>query len=162
MGIVEALEIIRMAHPPHSAYVQNEVLNASPERLVQMLYDLAIRCLADARQSNRTKDIAARGRYVNRAFAVLVELSDGLDFEAGGEIALNYARIYDYCQRRLLEANMQQSDAMFAEVESLLGDLREAWGIVVTNVGRERTATLLAPEILPDEEALAGCVSYLG
>lgn len=151
-----------MAHPPHSAYMQNEVLNASPERLVQLLYDLAIRCLVDARQSNRTNDIAGRVRHLNRVFAVLVELSDGLDFDAGGEIALNYARIYDYCQRRLLEANTQQSDSMLAEVESLLRDLREAWDVVVTNVGRERTAKLLAPEILPDEEALAGCVSCLG
>jgi flagellar secretion chaperone FliS len=162
MGIVEALETIRMAHPPHSAYMQSEVLNASPERLVQLLYDLAIRCLGDARQSHRTKDVAARVRHVNRAFAVLVELSDGLDLEAGGEIALTYARIYDYCQRCLIDANIQQSDSILAEVESLLRDLREAWDVVVTNVGRERTARLLAPETLPDEEALAGCLSCLG
>jgi flagellar secretion chaperone FliS len=162
MGIVEAPETIRMAYPPHSAYMQNDVLNASPERLVQLLYDLAIRCLADARQANRTKDIAGRVRSVNRAFAVLVELSDGLDFDSGGEIALNYARIYDYCERRLIEANIQQSDALLAEVESLLRDLREAWDVVVTKVGRERTAKLLALEILPDEEALAGCLSCLG
>lgn len=151
-----------MAHPPHSAYVQNEVLNASPERLVQLLYDLGIRCVAAARECNRTKDIAGRVRYINRVFAVLVELSDGLDFEAGGEIALNYARIYEYCQRRLIDANVQQSDVRLAEVESLLKDLREAWDVVVTNVANERTAKLLAPEILPSEEAAAGYVSCLG
>jgi flagellar secretion chaperone FliS len=151
-----------MAYPPQSAYVQNKVLNASSERLVQVLYDLAIRCLAAARECNRAKDITGRVRQVNRAFAVLVELSDGLDFEAGGEIAVNYARIYDYCQRRLIEGNAQQSDGMLAEVESLLKDLREAWDVVVTNVGRERSAKLLAAEILASEEAAAGCVSCLG
>ena len=151
-----------MPYPPQSAYVQNEVLNASSERLVQLLYDLAIRCLAAARECNRAKDIAGRVRQVNRAFAVLVELSDGLDFEAGGEIAVNYAGIYDYCQRRLIEGNAHQSDGMLAEVESLLKDLREAWDVVVTNVGRERSAKLLAAEILPSEQAAAGCVSCLG
>lgn len=162
MKVKEAPKNFRMAHPPHSAYVQNEVLNASPERLVQLLYDLGIRCLSAARDCNRAKDVAGRTRHVNRAFAVLVELSDGLDFEAGGEIALNYARIYDYCQRRLIEANVQQSDAMLAEVQSLLQDLREAWDVVVSNVGRERTAKLLAPEILPSEEAAAGLISCVG
>jgi flagellar secretion chaperone FliS len=162
MRIVEAPETICMAYPPQSAYVQNEVLNASPERLVQLLYDLAIRSLAAARECNRTKDIPGRVRHINRVFSVLVELSDGLDFEAGGDIALNYARIYDYCQRRLIEANVQQSDARLAEVESLFKDLREAWDVVVSNVGKERTAKLLAPEILPSEEAAAGCLSCLG
>lgn len=151
-----------MAFPPHSAYVQNEVLNASPERLVQLLYDQGIRCLSAARECNRAKDVPGRVRHVNRAFAVLVELSDGLDFEAGGEIAINYARIYDYCQRRLIEANVRQSDATLAEVESLLQELREAWDVVVTKVGAERTANLLAPDILPSEEAAAGLVSCLG
>lgn len=151
-----------MAYPPHSAYVQNEVLTASPERLVQLLYDLGVRCLAAARECNRKKDISGRVRHINRAFAALVELTDGLDFEAGGDIALNYARIYEYCQRRLLEAHVKQSDALLAEVESLLRELREAWDIVVTKVETERTAKLLAPEILPSEEATAGCVSYVG
>ena len=50
----------------------------------------------------------------------MVELNDGLDFEAGGDIALNYARIYDYCQRRLIEANVRQADAILEEVVGAL------------------------------------------
>src|SRR5579875_3690998 len=109
-----------MAYPPHSAYAQNEVLNASPERLVQLLYDLGIQSIIRARDCNGRKDIAGRVRHVNKAFAVLVELSDGLDFNAGGDIALNYARIYDYCRRKLTEANLKQSDAILSEVQALL------------------------------------------
>jgi flagellar secretion chaperone FliS len=153
---------LRMAYPPQSAYTQNEVLNASPERLVQMLYELGIRSVVHARECNRKKDIAGRVRHVNKAFAVLVELSDGLDFDAGGEIATNYARIYDYCQRRLTEANVQQSDPILAEVETLLEDLQEAWQVVVTKVGAERMTRLLSPDILPSEQAQAGSISCLG
>ncbi|MGA8027273.1 MAG: flagellar export chaperone FliS, partial [Bryobacteraceae bacterium] len=80
-----------MAYPPHSVYAQNEVLNASPERLVQMLYDLGIQSVVRARECNHKKDIAGRVRHINKAFAVLVELNYGLDFDAGGEIATNYA-----------------------------------------------------------------------
>jgi flagellar protein FliS len=151
-----------MAYLPHSAYTQNEVLNASPERLVELLYELGIQSIARARELNSSKEIAGRTRHINKAFAVLVELSNGLDFEAGGEIATNYARIYDYCQRRLIEGNVRQSNAILAEVQSLLEDLREAWQVVVIKVGAEQTARLLSPEILPSEEALAGSVSCLG
>ena len=159
---VEKGSIFRMAYPPHSAYAQNEVLNASPERLVQLLYELAIQSVLHARECNRRKDIAGRVRHINKAFAALVELSDGLDFDAGGEIAINYARIYDYCQRKLTEANLRQSDAPLAEVQTLLADLQEAWQVVVSKVGAERTARLLCSEILPSEEALAGSICCVG
>ncbi|MBV9761198.1 MAG: flagellar export chaperone FliS [Acidobacteriaceae bacterium] len=151
-----------MAYPSHSAYAQNEVLCASPERLVQILYELGVQSIARARECHRQKDIAGRVRHINKAFAVVVELNDGLDFEAGGEIALNYARIYDYCQRRLIDANAQQSDSILEEVQSLFRDLQEAWQVVVTKVGAERTARLLSPDILPSEEALAGSLSCVG
>jgi len=160
--VVEKGPKFGMAYPPHSAYAQNEVLNASPERLVKLLYEHGIQCLAKARECNRIKDVAGRVQHINKAFAVIVELSDGLDFDAGGEIAVNYARIYDYCQRKLIEANVKQADAILAEVQALLEDLQEAWEVVVTKVGAERTARLLSPEILPSEEALAGSISCMG
>jgi flagellar protein FliS len=160
--VVEKGSIFRMAYPPHCAYAQNEVLNASPERLVQLLYDLGIRSVVQARECNRKRDISGRVRHINKAFAVLVELSDGLDFDSGGEIAINYARIYEYCQRKLTEANVRQSDELLAEVQTLLQDLQEAWQVVMTKVGAERTARLLSSEILASEEALAGSISCIG
>jgi flagellar protein FliS len=50
-----------------------------------------------------------------------------LDHERGGEISQRLGLLYDYMQRRLLEANMQQSDAPLAEVLGLLSTLSEAW-----------------------------------
>ena len=151
-----------MAYSPHAAYAQNEILTASPERLVEILYDLGIRSIARARECNRAKEIPGRVSNINKAFAVIVELTNGLDFKAGGEIATNYAGVYDYCQRRLIEANVKQSDEILAEVQSLLEDLREAWQVVIVKVGAERTAQLLSPEVLPIEEALAGSVNCVG
>lgn len=151
-----------MAYQPYAAYAQNEVLTASPERLVEILYDLALRSIARARECNRAKDIKGRVWHINKSFAALVELNSGLNFEAGGEIAANYGRIYDYCQRRLLEANVKQSDEILAEVQSLIEDLKEAWQVAVIKVGAERTARLLSPDLLPEEEAIAGSVNCVG
>jgi len=151
-----------MAYPLYSAYTESEILHASPERLVQILYELGIKSLESARESIRTKDIRGRVRHINKAFDVVTELINGLDFEQGKEIAVNYHRIYEYCQRRLIEANTRQSEEILLEVQGLVTELNDAWQIVITRVSAERTSRLLSPEILPSEKALAGTLSCLG
>ena len=151
-----------MSYASRNVYIDNEVLNANSERLVQVLYGLAIQSIAAAKKCVHAKDIPGRVEHINKAFAVLCELTNGLDFEAGGEIATNYSGIYDYCQRRLIEANTKQSEAILAEVQSLIEELNDAWQVVVKTVGAERTARLSSSEILPSEEALAGNLSCLG
>ena len=146
-----------MAYTAETAYRNREVLNASPEKLVQIVYDFAIKSVVSARECLERKDIEGRARHVNRAFAALVELSSGLDFEAGKDIAENYARIYDYCRRRLIEANARQDDAVLAEVQSLIEDLQEAWQVVVTKLSAERTAQFAVVEPI-----LAGGLGVLG
>jgi flagellar protein FliS len=97
------------------------------------LYDIAVKAAANALECCRNGDIAGRARHVNKTFEALIELMNSLDFEAGGEIARNYGRLYDYCQRRLLQAHSEQSASIFFEVHSLLVDLKEAWQMVVAN-----------------------------
>jgi flagellar secretion chaperone FliS len=118
---------------PETAYLEAEVLTADSTKLVQILYDLGVDSVQNARECYRQGDILGRGRFVNKAFEVLVELMNSLNTEQGGEIAANYARLYDYCQRRLLEGHAQQSEPALAEVQSLLEDLREAWQAVAAS-----------------------------
>jgi flagellar secretion chaperone FliS len=135
-----------MSWQPQSAYLAADVLSASPIRLIEILYDLTISTLENARDCCRAGDILGRGRYVNKAFEALVELTSSLDLEAGGSLAKNYSRLYDYCQRRLLQAHAEQSEQMIEEVQSLLGELREAWQSVMVKC---------APHCATDEELLA-------
>lgn len=122
-----------MTWQPPNAYLESEILTADPIQLTKIVYDLGVMSLESARQCCRTGDIAGRGAHVNKTLEVLVELSQSLDFEHGGEIARNYARLYDYCQRRLLQAHVEQSEKILAEVQHLLEELREAWDVVIKN-----------------------------
>jgi flagellar secretion chaperone FliS len=139
-----------MSFNPQSAYLEAGILTCDPIKLVQILYDLGIRTVAAARECCRKNDIAGRAKHVNKAFEVFVELQNGLNPEQGGEIARNYARIYDYCQRRLLQAHVEQSETLLAEVEALLSDLREAWQVVVTQCSTQIVPTdqEIAKEVL--------------
>jgi len=111
----------------HDAYLESRVLAADPVELVNMLDQAAIQSVRDARQHLAAGEIGERSRAINKGCEILFELTGALDAERGGEIAQRLGQLYDYMQRRLLEANMEQADAPLAEVLGLLSTLSEAW-----------------------------------
>jgi flagellar protein FliS len=111
----------------HDAYLESRVLAADPVELVSLLYQACTQAVREARCYLAAGQIAARSREINKACAIVIELATSLDHERGGEISQRLALLYDYMERRLLQANMQQSDAPLADVLGLLTTLSEAW-----------------------------------
>jgi flagellar protein FliS len=116
-----------MSHTGHDAYLEGRVLSADPLELVRLLYQGCSDAVREARRRLAEGDIAGRTRAITRAHEILSELVRSLDRERGGEIGERLALLYDYMQRRLIEANCRQEDAPLAEVVSLLATLGEAW-----------------------------------
>jgi flagellar secretion chaperone FliS len=142
-----------MSLSAYTSTLEARVLSSDPVQLIDILYGLAIDAVEGARTAHTQGDVLERGRYILKAFDVLVELQNSLDFEKGGEISRNYARIYDYCQRRILAGHTTASDACFVEVISLLRDMKDAWQAVLTQ------CSPAAPEKLgsiPSAEFLSG------
>jgi flagellar protein FliS len=113
-------------------YRANAVLTASPGQLVLMLYDGALKALAIANEAFKAPDedmrrIETINTQLLKAQAILTELQSGLNMEAGGEFARTMHRLYDYHNRRLLEANIRKQIEPVIEVERLVRDLRDAW-----------------------------------
>jgi flagellar protein FliS len=108
-------------------YVQDEVMDADPLRLVQLLYQGCVEALANASSCIERHDIAGRSAQITKATAILNELALGLDHTKGGEISRSLAELYDYMARRLNEANFRQEQEPIAEVQKLLATLLEAW-----------------------------------
>lgn len=116
-----------MALDARLAYVEQEILQAGPVKLVQLLYRGAVQAVAAARVHVQARDIAARSRQITKASEILSELTLSLDRQRGGEIAIQLAELYDYMQRRLQDANFRQVEEPLVEVEVLLTTLLEAW-----------------------------------
>lgn len=116
-----------MSQNPYDAYLEGRISSADPLELVRLLYQGASDAVRQARRHLSEGDIAGRSRAISNAFDILAELLGSLDRERGGELAVRLARLYDYMQRRLIEANLQQSDGPLAEVLALLATLGEAW-----------------------------------
>ena len=126
----------------HDTYMEDRVLSANPLELVHMLYQAAAASVRDARRHLAAGGIAERSRAISKAYEILTELFTALDHERGGEISQRLAQLYDYMQRRLLEANFQQSDEPLAEVLRLLDTVCEAWEPLAA---RNTTPAELAP-----------------
>jgi flagellar protein FliS len=86
----------------------------------------------EARRHLAEGRIAERSREINKAFEILVELDGSLDHERGGEISRRLSQLYIHMRRRLLEANVRQSEPPLTEVLCLLTTLSEAWAGVRT------------------------------
>ncbi len=108
--------------------VETGVASADAHRLVLMLYDGALKCLAEARGQMARRDIAAKGASLSRALRIIDEgLTASLDETAGGELAGQLKELYVYMGRRIMLANLRNDPALLDEVARLLGELRQAW-----------------------------------
>ncbi len=116
-----------MASSAQDMYLESRILSADGVELVQILYQTALEAVERARRHLAAGDIAARSREITRAAAVVAELASTLNLDAGGALARNLLELYDYMQRKLLEANFYQSEPLLAEVSRLLATLLEGW-----------------------------------
>ncbi len=111
----------------YKTYFENEVREATPLKLILLLYQGALDSIASARRYLRAKDIRARSRAITKALTIVIELSLSLNHEAGGGLSKNLAAIYAYVERLLIKANAEQCEPPLLEAERLLSTLLEAW-----------------------------------
>jgi flagellar protein FliS len=121
--------------------VETGVAAASPQRLIVMLYDGAVRSLLAAKAAFAAGDVAGRGARISKAISIIDEgLRPAVDPTAGGEIAQNLLRLYEYIVNRLLLANLKSDAASLDEAIALLSELKGAWEMLERQGVREQTA----------------------
>ena len=111
----------------YQMYRQTQAQTADGGELVVMLYRGAIRFVTNAIQAIESRDIQETHNNLIRAQAIIAELVETLDLERGGDIAHRLMAIYDYLNRRLIEANLRKDAAPAVEVANFLRELLPAW-----------------------------------
>jgi flagellar protein FliS len=107
--------------------IESEVNFASPYRIIQMLMEGALTRLATAKGCIARNEIAEKGQQIAWCIRIIEGLKSSLDTEKGGDIAANLDSLYDYMNRRLLEANMNNDVAILDEVTGLLEEIKAGW-----------------------------------
>jgi len=112
-------------------YQNNHILTASPEQLLLMLYDGAIRFTRQAIQGMEQGDMAVAHHGIKKSLAIITEFTNSLNHEIGGEIAENLDALYSFMIRELTLGNLHKDTEKLRVVERLLVDLRATWGEAV-------------------------------
>lgn len=96
-----------------------------------MLFEGAIRSLERAEVGFDLDDPAEANQTIHnnihRTQEILHELNMALDTANGGKLAETLRALYEYIDRRLMEANVQKTAAGIVEARRHLSVLREAW-----------------------------------
>ncbi|MDA8333837.1 MAG: flagellar export chaperone FliS [Peptococcaceae bacterium] len=116
-----------VAADPTAVYRKNQVTTASPERIVLLLYDGALRSLRRGGGAMRRGDIQETGNNLCHAQEIIAALLGALDREAGGSLAENMAALYNYILRLVARANVEKDPSPLEEAIVLLGEIREGW-----------------------------------
>jgi len=108
--------------------LETGVPNASPHRLILMLFDGALLAIAKAGKAMDERQIAEKGQEISRAIDIIsCGLRASLDFTAGDDLPYRLAALYDYFCNRLLHANLNNDRGALREVAGLLSEIKTAW-----------------------------------
>ncbi len=110
-------------------YLEQKVLSAKPEELTLMLYEGMVKFINQAILYNEQNNISSTNNSIQRAQAIIRELTITLDMSY--EISSNLALMYDYMERRLIEANVSKDGEILKEVLGYAKDLRDTWKQVI-------------------------------
>jgi flagellar protein FliS len=110
--------------------VASEAVEASPHRIIQMLMDGFMERIAYAKGHIERGDLPEKSKYISKAIGIVNGLRSCLDMEKGSEIARNLNDLYDYMNRRLIEANSNNDIAILSEVQSLMAEVKQGWDAI--------------------------------
>jgi len=117
----------RAAQNYSSMKVQSSAMDASPHRLIQMLFEGALERIAQAKGAMQQNQVARKGELIGKAINIVAGLQGSLNDKEGGQLSENLDDLYDYIIRALTEANYKNSLERLDECGRLLGELKAAW-----------------------------------
>ena len=109
------------------AYGAAEVETLSQRDILIRLFQGAERFLVQAQLAMSNRQIEPAHHHCQKARAIFVELLSTLNFELGGEIAVQLRDLYVFIIGRITEANLRKDPAIIAGILPAIATLREGW-----------------------------------
>jgi len=135
----------------YSDYGYNsEIEYADPHRLIQMLFEGALKRIAFAKGAMQRHEIEEKGKFIGQTIEIMGGLRASLDKDKGGDIATNLDALYEYIGRQLLSANLDNNEAILDEVSGLLVDVKMAWDAINVPEGAMETAAPVTNQVVPE------------
>lgn len=110
---------------PYAKYREQAINTATPEELTLMLYDGCIKFINISKVAIEEKNISLANTNIQKAQNIISELMVTLNMDI--EVSKNLMALYDYYNRRLVEANIKKDIDILEEVKVFITELRDTW-----------------------------------
>jgi len=102
--------------------------DVSPHRLISLLMAGLLERAGQAKESLVKGDTEAEEVLLPKVVGIINGLRDCLDFDQGGEIAVNLNNLYDYMISRIDTAeDISSKKAALSEIENLVSEIKSGW-----------------------------------
>jgi len=136
-----------MAHLSINKYRQvsvNNVQDMTPYEQVNLIFVNIIGKLAAAKGSIERKEIEKKGNNISVCISLIGALQDALNMDDGGEISANLASLYEYCQYKLVNANVNNDIEGLIEVSTIIKNIKEGWEAIPQDIRQNDQAQVAA------------------
>ncbi|WP_099361314.1 flagellar export chaperone FliS [Fredinandcohnia onubensis] len=123
---------------PYKAYQSNSVTTATPGELTLMLYNGCLKFIKQAGEAIQEKNMQEKNINLQKVQKIISELMITLNMDI--PVSKNMMSMYDYMNRRLMEANLRNDLTILTEVEEYMTEFRDTWKEVV-QINRQRQHT---------------------
>ncbi|AXN38753.1 MULTISPECIES: flagellar export chaperone FliS [Peribacillus] len=110
---------------PYQSYQQNSVNTASPGELTLMLYNGCLKFITLGKKAIAEKNFQEKNTNLIKAQKIIQELMVTLKMDLA--ISKELMSLYDYLNRRLIEANIKSDLDILEEVEGFVMEFRDTW-----------------------------------
>lgn len=121
----------------YQKYQNNMINTASPQELTLMLYNGLVKFLNLSIQGIDEKSMEKASNNIIRSQDIIQEFMSTLDMNY--EISNGLAALYEYMNRRLVEANIKKDKKILEEVRGYAEDLRDTWAQAIKLVKQQVT-----------------------
>ena len=109
----------------YEQYKENSIYTASPEELTLMLYNGLVKFLMQAQMAINEQTIDRANNCIIKAENIISEFRCTLDMKY--DISHDLDNLYEYMNRRLVEANLKKDNSIIEEVLGYARELRNTW-----------------------------------
>jgi flagellar secretion chaperone FliS len=135
-----------MNHNPYAKYKQTQVVSATREQILLMMYEGAIKFTKLAIKAAEEKRVVERCTNLGRAYDIVMELNNTLDHNVGGEISAKLEQLYIFITDQFTQANLSGDPKPMRNALSVLETLYEGWKGAVDKLKNQPTKNIPSQE----------------
>lgn len=112
-------------------YLANQILSASPNRLIELLFENAIKQTKLAEMAVEKQDVLAIHTHLIKAQKIVSELQQSLNPEVNPELTNDLEALYEFIYQKLVTANINKESKSIQVAQKLLMELLETWQTIM-------------------------------